>query len=1820
MGIGRCPCSAHPHKLGAPIASSGSPTYISDTPFGSGKAIDLADGHVEVSTGESEDTFDGGSAFSVSAWVKGWPKKNAGVIVTKGATLPDPTEVPSMKLWLDSTALATMDQGNSLGATGTPTNGSNVHFWGDSSGNGYDGVRNSSNSPKYRSTSFNNGYSCVETSGGYFDISNSETDFDQWTGMTMVVAFKWTNTSTGDRLVYKGSTGWHNNVASYYIGKFNTGAGQGTGFWVADNGTKSKMNGNSYTDARSLEKIFAVKYDGSSLNSKFYINGAQVANHGMNSLFSSIPASSTSKVRVGGNYLIAELFMFDTALSDANREIIEGHLALRYGLSGYFDSSHSGISTQGWGIGRGGSSDAVSSFISNVGEYVSASSGASPSTDNQWHHVVSSYDGGTRKTYFDGTEVSSIEFSGQVTATNRTLVFGAVDFNSTAPAEEEAKLVAAAKHSGIKLDEVRFYNSALSSAEITQMYNFGKGDTGSLGGFATLPSTITGTVGTALSSTITADFDNVLYSAYNLPAGLTFTGGLSINSATGEISGTPTVGGSHTFTVIATGGTNTNPKKAIATITYSAPTSAPVFGTPGAANILRESAILRTEIAQSGSTNPYTVDFVWGNEDGGNSTLSGWDYNATSVGSGLAGYFGKEVTGLTAGDTVYYRSRTTTFEGPVDIVGNDLKLWLDAADSSKIVIDGTTGRVNTWQDKSGQGKDFSSGGGSSFNTAPGPHQPSTGTRNLNQVNVIDFDGDQFLRSNETHGLGSTWSIFFLAQFDELDNPSNCLFSFSNVNNARGEFFAAMSTSEMRARVTRNIADNYDLRRADNTPAWSYTIPLATPHILTVTYKRTGNTSTNSMKIYVDGVERGSNNLADPNGNSYSAVNANNRLVLMNYRQIGVNDSAYTHGFRNQAMDGFIGEVIATTTTTTDTERLKMEKYLETKWGMDILPSTHDSLGGFSTAWSDVQTFTTPISLSAPELGTQSTSNLDTTSADMEVNLVDNGNDPTTVVFFYGDNDGGTTPSNWDNNVTISNAQEGTLRASVSGLTSGQTYHFRTRAQNSAPTNSGYGAGIVWATNKTSFTTVTSSVREDTDAVRYSDLEGWWKLDGDYSDSSGNNRHGLPGWSPNNLADLEIWVDASDDSSFTYSTSNQISAWKNKIGSTYTFDQKTGTPLRVTGGPNGHSVVQFDGADDALWTDTSYDNTDYTVLVVARQTGAVNGRLISSKTANWLLGYHQGDIDDFVHNGWLYNGSTSSDTDWHLHVSNQNSSDQGNGWLDFVQKVTNSNGANTSSQPGKFMFGAWRNTETPSAGEVAEFIVYDRVLSSAEREIIEGYLANKWDLDIPTSHNHSLWRYSQYDNPFASDTPNDTGKSLDLSNGVSAIVQTGGTEDVFDGGSAFSTSLWVKGWPALGSKILSKDTFNPGQYGALQAWFEGTDPSSFSTTADVGGPTPSSGDDISIWYDKAGNGHHARVTSGSAKYSNSALKGDTVGVLTTGVTALTLDDSATAFDQWSKMTIFMLYEWDGAAGTTWQSAMHKGGTDWSSTSWILQTMNNNSPNTQGTGFLQGNTAGNGSYRLNGNNKTYASANNPKIIVARYDGSAGSNHMKLYANGDFATQTSSHATMRANPNSTVVIGGASHDYGEIMIFKDALSDSDRKTIEGYIAHKYGIESLLVSGHPHQASSADPQAEGWSVKAASANQDDIVLNLYGAGGEYSKPVPVNDGNWHHLATTYDGSNKKVYIDGVQVATAAQTGSVTAADFRLTIGDLFTSLPDQPKIDDVRIYGVALTADEVAAIYNEGENDVGAQKFSVTSPSTIKEPLARVYPTRSPPMLPMG
>ena len=60
-----------------------------------------------------------------------------------------------------------------------------------------------------------------------------------------------------------------------------------------------------------------------------------------------------------------------------------------------------------------------------------------------------------------------------------------------------------------------------------------------------------------------------------------------------------------------------------------------------------------------------------------------------------------------------------------------------------------------------------------------------------------------------------------------------------------------------------------------------------------------------------------------------------------------------------------------------------------------------------------------------------------------------------------------------------------------------------------------------------------------------------------------------------------------------------------------------------------------------------------------------------------------------------------------------------------------------------------------------------------------------------------------------------------------------------------------------------------------------------------------------------------------------------------------------------------------------------------------------------------------------------------------------------------------------------------------------------------------------------------------------------MEGAGGEFSANTTLNDGEWHHLTSTFGGGNKKLYLDGVEVGTATQTGSVTASTFDLVLGD---------------------------------------------------------------------
>ena len=71
-----------------------------------------------------------------------------------------------------------------------------------------------------------------------------------------------------------------------------------------------------------------------------------------------------------------------------------------------------------------------------------------------------------------------------------------------------------------------------------------------------------------------------------------------------------------------------------------------------------------------------------------------------------------------------------------------------------------------------------------------------------------------------------------------------------------------------------------------------------------------------------------------------------------------------------------------------------------------------------------------------------------------------------------------------------------------------------------------------------------------------------------------------------------------------------------------------------------------------------------------------------------------------------------------------------------------------------------------------------------------------------------------------------------------------------------------------------------------------------------------------------------------------------------------------------------------------------------------------------------------------------------------------------------------------------------------------------------------------------------------------------------------------WTHLAVTYDGATLRLYVNGVQVSSRAQTGNLVTSANPLQIGgDSIYGQYFQGTIDEVRIYNQALSPSEIQA-----------------------------------------
>jgi len=90
------------------------------------------------------------------------------------------------------------------------------------------------------------------------------------------------------------------------------------------------------------------------------------------------------------------------------------------------------------------------------------------------------------------------------------------------------------------------------------------------------------------------------------------------------------------------------------------------------------------------------------------------------------------------------------------------------------------------------------------------------------------------------------------------------------------------------------------------------------------------------------------------------------------------------------------------------------------------------------------------------------------------------------------------------------------------------------------------------------------------------------------------------------------------------------------------------------------------------------------------------------------------------------------------------------------------------------------------------------------------------------------------------------------------------------------------------------------------------------------------------------------------------------------------------------------------------------------------------------------------------------------------------------------------------------------------------------------------------------------------------------------YTTDIESLNGDWHHMAGTYDGSELKFYLDGELAANLVYSSTIGTASHNVTLGEnsQATGRYFDGMLDDARIYNEALSADDIVAVMMGGEN----------------------------------
>jgi hypothetical protein len=561
-----------------------------------------------------------------------------------------------------------------------------------------------------------------------------------------------------------------------------------------------------------------------------------------------------------------------------------------------------------------------------------------------------------------------------------------------------------------------------------------------------------------------------------------------------------------------------------------------------------------------------------------------------------------------------------------------------------------------------------------------------------------------------------------------------------------------------------------------------------------------------------------------------------------------------------------------------------------------------------------------------------------------------------------------------------------------------------------------------------------------------------------------------GFSPTSITGCLLWLDASDNTSITYSSGSSINQWLDKSGSNNNATQST-TSLMPTYGTmsNGKNAINF-STGKCLSAPTVSLSTTYSVFVI--------GYTLIPQTYQYLLNFNNSVSGLFQFGtGGDRNFLTSVGiTSWNDSTTNSPSSavaslcmmemtnnGTSSGLIPYFNGTTMSAKNGTTISQSDLTIGARFSKDGYFwNGYLAEIIIYNSVLSTSDRQKIEGYLAWKWGLQtsLPVAHPYYSSSFGTTTITYQNPTPvslttlynyptniqliSATTTSLTISFTAPGNNPTGYTPYVNGSagtGSGTPSSYTITGLNGstsyqitMGASTSVTGTLNPTSISGCTAWWDGADPNGT-------GVLPANGASITTWADKSGNGYNATATS-AATYSLSSKS------VTFSNNYYTSNHPATPTNE----TCFIVYNVTNTNGYMFMIGTAYGGREIGINNTYTSVGIGNSGISWGAISTGVGTVGQ-SYLVtgqisNGPSNTYISVNGALTLI-----------------GPTAMGSSFTNGVTTGLGKEQAVNGPFYgNIMEVLFYNSVLSTSDRQKIEGYLAWKWSIQSKLPSGHPY------------------------------------------------------------------------------------------------------------------------------------------------------------